>query len=115
MLWRKVQLQLPCDPACLSRCKGRKQRGGGVRIQIIYNQSNHFRLGKMHIEQLPHLDGEVILRAMRCDVDVPPHAQRLDEEKEIGRAFAAIFIIVQSGLYGNQPATSCLYQAAFLR
>jgi hypothetical protein len=52
----------------------------------------------MHVDQLLHLHGEVILRAVCCDVDMPPPTQRLDEEKEICRAFAAIFIIVPRGL-----------------
>src|SRR5438445_11323657 len=98
MLRRIVPCQLPRDPACFRRCKGLVQRGGGVRIEMIDDQSNHVRLWKMHVDQLLHLHGKVILRTACCDVDVAPPTQRLDEEKEIGRAFAAILIIVSSGL-----------------
>src|SRR5215217_402451 len=98
MLRRIVKFQLPRDPACFCRGKGLIQRGGGVGIEVIHDQSNYVRLWKMHVDQLLHLHGEVMLRAACCDVDVPPPTQRLDEEEEICRAFAAILIIVSSGL-----------------
>src|SRR4029434_9413915 len=98
MLRRIVPFQLPCDPACLRRCKGLVQRGGGVSIEIIDDQSNHVCLWKMYVDPLLHLQGKVILRAACCDVDVPPPMQRLDKEKEICCAFTAIRIIVASRL-----------------
>src|SRR5262249_60277914 len=44
------------------------------------------------------LHGEVMLGAVCRDVDVPPTTQRLNQEEEICRAFAAILIIVPSRL-----------------
>src|SRR5262249_61255430 len=51
-----------------------------------------------HVDQLLHLHGEVMLGAVCRDVDVPPTTQRLNQEEEICRAFAAILIIVPSRL-----------------
>src|SRR5262249_26385710 len=98
MLRRRVPFPLPCDPACFRRCKGLIQRGGGVRMEILSNQSHHVRLWQRHGDPLLHLDGEGIPRTPRCDVDGPPPTQRLDEEKERCHTFAALFIIGPRGL-----------------
>src|SRR5262249_25673184 len=98
MLRRIVKFQLPRDPACFGWCKGLIQRGGCVGIEVIHDQANHVCLWKMHVDQLLHLHGEVMLGAACRDLDVPPTTQGLNEEKEMCRAFAAIFIIVSSGV-----------------
>jgi hypothetical protein len=97
LLRRLVQCQLPRDPACFCRGKGLIPRGGGG-MEVIHAPSHHVRLWKMPVDQLLHLHGEDMLRAACCDVAVPPSTQRLDEEEEMCRAFAAILLIVSSGL-----------------
>src|SRR5262249_41741038 len=95
---RIVKFQLPRDPACFCWRKGFIQRSGGVSVKVIHDQSNHVRFWKMHVDQLLHLHGEVILGAACRNVDVPPTTQRLDEQEKIGCAFTAIFIVVPSRL-----------------
>jgi hypothetical protein len=98
MLRRRMKCQLPRDPACFRRCKGLIQRGGCGGIEVIDDQSDHVCLREMPVDQLLHRHGEVVLGAACRAIDMPPTMQRLDAEEESGRAFAAIRIIVPSGL-----------------
>jgi hypothetical protein len=86
-------------PFCLCATRrSLKRRGLAFCQSISDDQSNHVCLWKMYVDQLLPLQGKVILRAACCDVDVPPPTQRLDKEKEIGRAFTVILISIPSRL-----------------
>ena len=67
-------------------------------IEIIDHQANHLSLGKMDVHQLLYLLGEIPCRALGRDIDLTPAAQRLHEEKQIGRPLTAIFIGVAGRL-----------------
>ena len=100
MLRRIGKCHLPREPACFGRRQGFIERGGRVGSEMIDDQAHPRRLWNMHVAQLLHLHGAVSLGAALGNVNVPPATQRVDEEKELGRAFAALCIIVPPGLAG---------------
>ena len=94
MLGGVVKLQLPRDVTGFDGCKRLVQRGGGMGIEVVDDQSDAFRRGEILIHQPPHLLDKVAFGPLVSDVDVTPAAQRLDEQKQISRAFSFVFRVM---------------------
>ena len=94
MLGGIVKLELARNPAGFVRGKDAVQGGRGMGIEVVDDQPDPFRRGEVLIHQQPHLLGEVAFGPLLGDVDVTPTAQRLDEQKQIGGAFAFVFRVI---------------------
>src|SRR5271157_1618515 len=79
------------------RGKGRVERGGRVRAQIVLDQPDLFGVGKMHVGQfLEHLrviGGGVAIG----DLHLAPTFQRREHHEYVGHAIALVFVIVPDG------------------
>ncbi len=82
------------------RGKGRVERGGRVRAQIVLDQPDLFGVGKMHVGQfLEHL--RVIGGGVAVgDLDAAPALQRRENHEYIGYAVSLVFVIVPDGSSG---------------
>src|SRR5208283_28396 len=81
--------------------KGRVERGGRVRAQIVLDQPDLVGVGKMHVGQfLEHL--RVIGGGVAVgDLDAAPALQRRENHEYIGHAVSLVFVIVPDGSSGS--------------
>src|SRR5271166_214323 len=83
------------------RGKGRVERGGRVRAQIVLDQPDLFSVGKMHVRQfLEHL--RVIGGGVAVgDLDAAPALERRENHEYVGHAVALVFVIVPDDSSGS--------------
>src|SRR5258708_24423044 len=98
VLGRVMNLQLVGQALRLRRSEGLIERGRAVRIQLIHDQHDGFRLGIAYVDQI--LDGvrPIDPGALVGHLDPPLTAQGLVEDEQIGHAVAAVFGIEARGL-----------------
>jgi hypothetical protein len=69
-------------------------------IEIIHHPPDPVRRGEVHVDQQLHLPGKILLGPLRRDIHLAPAPQRLHEQKQVGRAFALVLVVIAGRLTG---------------
>jgi hypothetical protein len=89
-----VKLQLANDAPSLGRRKGFVECGGRVRVQMVKDDLEEFRLREVQIDQIFNAVGEIGFGAPVGDLNMPPAHMGLYEHRQVAGAFAFILVIV---------------------
>src|ERR1700736_2032963 len=86
MFGRVMELHSSQDPSCLGWLKGFVESSRGMRVQVILHDAHIVGLRVDTIDQPADAVGVVDLGATLGHLHMAPAGQRLNEEKQIGRA-----------------------------
>src|SRR6478672_7557961 len=92
--WACSAIEALDEPARLGRGKGLIERGWLVGVEIILQQHDFRRVGKMRVGQVPEHVGIIDGGVAVGDLDMPPAFQRREHHEQIGDAIAFVFVIV---------------------
>jgi len=70
-------------------------------IEIIHHQPDHLCCREIDIDQQLHLLGKVLLGAPRGHINLAPSQQRLHEQKQVGRPFTFVLVVIADRLSGS--------------
>jgi hypothetical protein len=110
MLGRVVNLQSLPQSSCFCRGERLVECPTRVRIQVVANQDQSLRLGIVLIQKLLEAPRPLDLATLRRDPHPPPTPQRLEEHKEVGHAFALVFVV-----HAARPARCQIHRVPRLR
>src|SRR5574341_1111898 len=98
-------------------CKGLVERRQLMDVEIIHDQLNTFSIRIADIDQPTQLMSEILSGTMLGDFDMPPVGQRLEEQEQVARPVALIFIVHAPHLTGLGRKLGVLNQllAAFIQ
>jgi hypothetical protein len=94
VLWDIVELQSAKDPSCFARREGLVQRAGRVGGQIVEDHTNSICLGKVHIAEFAHANGEVLRGPPVGDLYLAPGSVGIEENEQIDRPVASILAVI---------------------
>ena len=82
------------------------EHAGLVRVEVVADQGDALRLGKVHIHQVLQDLGASQFGALRRHLHMPPALQGRRDHEQIGRARADVRIILAGGLSGPRRQSS---------
>ena len=85
----------------LLRRKGLVQRAGGVGRQIVLHHADLLGLGVVDIDQVTHAVGVVLRRPTVGDLHFAPGRVHIEDDEQVDRAVALVFVVVAFGLAGR--------------
>ena len=94
MLWGVMPLETVGDAPCFVGRESAIERGRGVGVQIVLDQSDGLGAREMDITQLFEHMGVIDGRAMGGDTDMTPPFQRREQHEQSGGATALVFVIL---------------------
>ncbi len=77
----------------------------GMRVEVIQDQLNAFRVGIEDIDQIAHGVGKIGFGAAFGRQNVALTRQRFDHHEQVPRAAPSIFVILAPGMVGTQGQT----------
>src|SRR5579872_5173885 len=93
MLGGVVDLQPIQDTAGFGGGKGLIERAAHVCIEVVYNQADLAGVRIVHIDQVAHRVGPVLLGPPRGDLQMAPPGQRFKEEEQVGDPQALVLVV----------------------
>ena len=85
------------DSPSLRRRKGARERGRGMRRQIVRHHPDPVGIGKVHVAQLPHAVCKVGPGPPASEPALPPGIAGIEENEEVGGSAPPVLVVVASG------------------
>lgn len=89
-----MKFQLPHQSPGFVRGKCFVQSCWCVSVEIIQDNTDSFSFWQMIINHIFHAVSKILFSSLLGDFDVAPASQGLQEEKQVTRSFATIFIVI---------------------
>src|SRR5258705_918572 len=89
-----LKLQPAQHPSRFASGEGLVERAGRVRRQIVQDDPDPVRLGKVNVSELAHAGGEVDGGTAVSNFDLAPGSMRVEENEQVGRPIAFVLAVV---------------------